>query len=123
MEALKTDDRAPRIPLHIDVEFRRNYAREITSGTLKNISLTGAFFQHEGVRLRINEKLALTFKVNGRERVIHGVVVWRNSQGSGMKFLPANNRDVQIVDDLIDYVESKRTGTRKILNQIFEKVS
>lgn len=123
MEALKADTRAPRIPLHIEVEFRRNYAREVTHGTLKNISLTGAYFQHEGMRLRINEKISLTFKVNGRERVIHGVVIWRNGSGSGMKFLPTNNRDVQIVDDLIDYVESKRTGTRKILNLIFEKVT
>lgn len=123
MEALKTDARAPRISLHVDVEFRRNYAREVTHGTLKNISLTGAFFQHDGVRLQINEKLSLTFKVNGRERVIHGMVVWRNSTGYGMKFLPANNRDVQIVDDLIDYIESKRTDTREILNKIFEKVS
>lgn len=121
METINTP--APRTPLHIDVEFRRNYAREELGGVLKNISITGAFLTHGTERLRIGEKLSMTFKVGGRERVIHGMVIWRNELGSGLKFLPANNRDVQIVDDLIYYVEAKRTDTREILDKIFKKVS
>ena len=121
MEALKTP--APRTPLHIDVEFRRNYAREESGGILKNISLTGAFLQHGSERLRAGEKVSVTFKVSGRERVIHGMVIWTNGFGSGLKFLPTNNRDVQIVDDLIYYVEAKRSDTRDILDKIFKKVA
>lgn len=118
-----TNSPSPRTPLNIDVEFRRNYAREELRGILKNISLTGAFLTHGAERLRVGEKLSLTFKVSGRERAVHGMVVWRNQLGSGIKFLPVNSRDVQIVDDLIYYVEAKRTDTREILDKIFKKVS
>ena len=121
METDKTP--APRTPLHIQVEYRRNYAREDVSGTLKNISITGAFLHHRGEILKAGEKLSLHFRVSGRERSVHAMVIWTNSAGAGVKFLPTNNRDVQIVDDLIYYVEEKRTDTKEILNNIFKKVA
>lgn len=114
---------APRTPLNIGVEFRKNYAREESAGSLKNISLSGAFLAHREDSLRPGEKLNLTFQVSGREREVAAMVIWSNSFGSGIKFLPNNNRDIQIVDDLIYFVESKRTGTRGILDQIFKKVA
>ncbi len=114
---------APRTPLNIDVAFRRSYAREETKANLKNISLSGAFLFHSGEKLGPGEKVQLTFSVSGRERAVQAVVVWTNTKGSGVKFLPLNNRDVQIVDDLIFYVESKRTGTKSVLDQIFKKVA
>lgn len=118
-----TNNPAPRTPLNIQVEFRKSYAREEASGTLKNISLSGAFLCHTGENLRSGEKLHLTFSVSGRQRSIHAMVVWTNAKGSGVKFLPMNNRDVQIVDDLIYFVESKRSGTKSVLDQIFKKVA
>lgn len=114
---------APRTPLNIAVEFRKSYAREVSGGSLKNISLSGAFLSHRESSLRAGEKLNLTFQVSGRERQVQAVVIWSNSVGSGVKFMPQNNRDTQIVDDLIYFVESKRTGTRNILDQIFKKVA
>lgn len=114
---------APRTPLFIDVDYRKNYAREGTKGVLRNISITGAFLQYDGDSLRNGEKLFLKFQVAGRERTIQAMVIWSNSKGSGVKFLPSNNRDVQIVDDLIYFVESKRGGTKDILDQIFKKVA
>ena len=114
---------APRTPLNIDVAYRKSYAREEVTGTLKNISITGAFLVHSGDSIQSGEKLQLTFSVSGRERNVHAMVIWTNSKGSGVKFLPTNNRDVQIVDDLIYFVESKRTGTRTVLDQIFKKVA
>ncbi len=114
---------AARTPLNIEVSFRRSYARDDANGTLKNISLTGAFLTHGADALRSGEKLHLSFSVAGRERDIHAVVVWSNSFGSGIKFLPQNNRDVQIVDDLIYFVESRRSGTRDVLDLIFKKVA
>jgi hypothetical protein len=113
---------AQRTPLNIEVEYRKNYAREATAGTLKNISLTGAFLKHSGESLKVGEKLVVNFMVAGRERLVHANVVWTNSIGSGVRFQPTNNRDVQIVDDLIYYVESKREGTRGIMDEIFKKV-
>lgn len=120
METSKTP--APRTPLHIDVDFRKSYARDESSGTLKNISLSGAFLKHGSETLKVGEKLALRFQVSGRERVVQAQVIWSNKQGSGVKFMPQNNRDVQIVDDLIYYVENKRTDQKEVLEQIFKKV-
>ncbi len=120
---METQTPAPRTPLHIEVEYRKNYAREESAGVLKNISITGAFLQFQGTGLRAGEKLSLKFRVSGRERNVQALVVWSNSSGSGVKFLPLNNRDVQIVDDLIYFVENKRTDTRDILDGIFKKVS
>ena len=114
---------AARTPLNIGVSFRRSYAREDAGGTLKNISLTGAFLAHGSETLRTEEKLHLSFSVAGREREISAVVVWTNSFGSGIKFLPQNNRDVQIVDDLIYFVESRRSGSRDVLDKIFKRVA
>jgi hypothetical protein len=114
---------APRTPLFLEVGFKRNYAREDVRGILKNISLSGAFLEFSGESFRANEKLHLRFVVSGRERKIAASVVWRNSLGCGIKFMPANNRDVQIVDDLIYYVENNRDGRRDVLDKIFKKVS
>lgn len=113
---------APRTPLNINVQFRRSYAREEATGNLKNISITGAFLAHGEKSLKSSEKVNLTFTVAGRIRQVQAIIIWSNSYGSGIKFLPQNNRDVQIVDDLIYFVESKRTGSRGILDQIFRKV-
>jgi hypothetical protein len=121
VETLKSP--APRTPLHIDVQFRRSYAREEAQGTLRNISLTGAFLQHIGDSLRAGEKVHLKFLVSGRERDVQAMVVWTNSAGAGIKFLPMNNRDVQIVDDLIYYVEAKRSDSKEIMDSIFKKVA
>lgn len=113
---------APRTPLNIKVAFRKSYARDDDQGTLKNISITGAFLAHITEQIQIGEKLNLQFSVAGRERSIQALVVWTNTFGSGVKFLPQNNRDIQIVDDLIYYVENKRSGTRDVLDLIFKKV-
>ena len=114
---------APRTPLYLDVSFRRSYARQDTQGILKNISLTGAFLELSGHNLNLSEKLNLTFVVASRERKISAQIVWKNSLGAGLKFLPTNNQDTQIIDDLIYYVESKRIGYRGVLDGIFKKVS
>lgn len=114
---------APRTPLHLEVTFRRNYARNDLAGVLKNISLSGAFLEIAAHDLRIEEKISLTFVVGSRERKIAAQIIWKNALGAGIKFLPQNNRDVQIVDDLIYYVESKRMGHRGILDGILKKVS
>ena len=114
---------APRTPLFLDVVFRRNYARQDSQGILKNISLSGAFLELQQQEMNLSEKINLVFTVGSRERKISAQVVWKNSFGVGIKFLPVNNQDVQIIDDLIYYVESKRVGHRGVLDGIFKKVS
>ncbi len=112
----------PRTPLHLDVSFKRNYARHENTGTLTNISLSGAFLEVAQNDLRKNEKINLVFVVGDRERKISAEVIWVNSSGAGIKFSPQNNRDVQIVDDLIYYVEEKRLGYRGIFDGFTRKV-
>ena len=115
---------APRLPLYMDVEFRRNYARSKEYGRLKNISLTGAFLEvsHE-LDILPEDKLVVTLTVSGRERQVNARVIWQNDYGYGLQFQPFNNRDVQIVDDLMYFVESKRESRRSVLDQIFKRVS
>ncbi|QDK43717.1 PilZ domain-containing protein [Bdellovibrio sp. HCB185ZH] len=113
---------APRTPLNLEVSFKRNYAREETKGTLKNISISGAFLEFTGGQVRANEKLHLIFVVAGRERKVAAHIIWANSNGCGVKFMPVNNRDVQIVDDLIYFVENGRSESRSVIDSIFKKV-
>jgi len=113
---------APRTPLQLEVSFKKNYAREETKGVLRNISLTGAFLEFTGGNVRANEKLNLVFQVAGRERKVAAYVIWTNSVGCGLKFQPSNNRDVQIVDDLIYFVENHREDRRSVIDSIFKKV-
>lgn len=113
---------APRTKLFLEVSFRKNYAREESKGTLHNISVSGAFLQADGIDFIPREKLQLKFIVSGRERKVQAQVVWKNHVGYGIKFLPLNNRDVQIVDDLIYFVESQRSTRLNVLDNIFKKV-
>jgi hypothetical protein len=116
-----TEKPAPRTPLKLEVEYRKSYGRSSEFGELKNISITGAFLEHTNEEIKMSDKVAITFKVGGRVRKINAAVIWSNAAGSGIKFLPTNNRDVQIVDDLIYFVESKREGRREVLDDIFKK--
>ena len=115
---------APRVALRIDIEFRKSYARQASYGILKNISLTGAFLQtNHATNLAIGDKLGLHFNVSGRERNITSQIVWKNQYGCGLKFLPFNNRDIQIIDDLIYFVNSSKENKKSVLADILNKVS
>lgn len=113
---------ARRIPLYINVEFKKNYARQNSKGILKNISLSGAFLGG-CMDCQAEDKLNVSFKVSGRLRNIQARVIWANSKGCGIQFIPVNNRDLQIVDDLMYFVESKRESTKTVLDSIFQKVA
>jgi hypothetical protein len=114
---------SPRIPLKLDVEYRRSYARSPDIARLLNISLTGAFLEHTGHDLKERDKVLIEFNVGGRVRKINACIIWANTLGCGVRFIPHNNRDVQIVDDLMYFVESKRETRRDVLDDIFKKVA
>jgi hypothetical protein len=120
-----TSNPARRIPLLLDIEYRRSYARRGEKGKLKNISLTGAFLElpNNQNQLLSKDKLLITFTVSGRQRQIHATIIWTSEYGCGLRFSPANNRDVQIVDDLMYYVESSRNSQKSVLDTIFKNVS
>lgn len=114
---------APRIPLRLQVEYRRNYARQFDSASLKNISLTGAFLEGTKLDLHPMDRIVLSMNVSGRVRELSAQIVWLSPNGAGLRFMPENNRDVQIVDDLIYFVQNRRDSRRDVLNDIFKKVS
>jgi hypothetical protein len=115
---------SPRLPLEMNIEFRRSYARQPGSGLLKNISLTGAFIETNFAQeLAPSDKILVTFIVSERKRKMTCTVIWKNSQGCGVVFHPFNKRDVQIVDDLMYFVESKRDCRRDVMDNIFKKVA
>lgn len=123
MDVNQTTTPAPRLPVEMDVEFRRSYGRQTEKAKLVNISLTGAFLQAPSQALLPNDKVFVTFTVSGRVRKIQASVVWKNEIGCGVKFHPFNNRDIQIVDDLMYFAESKRQSKRSVLDDIFKHVS
>lgn len=114
---------APRFPVELDVEFRKSYGRDPSMGTLKNISVSGAFLENSNPESEVGDKLLITLNVSGRERTINASIVWKNQRGFGIKFSPFNNKDMQIVDDLIYFLESKREKRKDVLENIFKKVS
>ncbi len=113
---------ADRIPLFVDIEYRKSYSRQATNGVLKNISITGAFLAISET-LSPRDKLLVVFQVSGRKRKIAARVIWSGTDGVGIKFEPANNRDVQIVDDLMYFVSVSRDSRKDVLDTIFKKVS
>ncbi len=124
MSDLAPENPASRIPLKMDVEYRKSYARQFELGTLKNLSVTGAFITgDEAARCHRRDKICLVFNVGGRTRKLHAAVIWTNANGAGIKFHHYNNRDIQIVDDLMYFVEESRQTRRTVLDTIFKKVS
>jgi len=118
----ETEKPAQRIPLSLPIEFRKTYSRQSSKGGLKNISLTGAFLEHVTEDLEINDRINIYFKVSGRERILQASIVWKTGKGSGVKFNPDNNQDVQIIDDLMYFVKTCRESKRAVLDSIFKKV-
>jgi hypothetical protein len=123
MEDIMMEKPAPRLPLQLPIEFRKNYSRKSDYGDLKNISLTGAFLIHNSEEISVNDKINIHFKVSGRERTLNASVIWLDEAGCGLQFHPDNNRDVQIVDDLMYFVKGRRSKNKNVLDEIFSKVS
>ena len=118
------DQPAKRLKLTVPVKFKKNYARNLDEGVLKNISLTGAFLDlPQPGEFHLDEKLTITFNVSGRQREVSANVIWSDHSGCGIRFNPFNNRDVQIIDDLMFYVESQKDTRRDVLDSIFKVVA
>ena len=115
---------APRLNLKMEVECRKNYARRAETARLKNISLTGAFLETENVlELAPEDKINVKVNVSGRQRDLAAKIIWISQSGCGIQFQPTNNRDIQIVDDLMYFVESRKESRRTVLDTIFKKAS
>ena len=113
---------APRLPLLLPVEFRKNYSRKPAYGDLKNISLTGAFLISKKDGLSVGDRINISFNVSRRQRVVSASIIWLDNDGYGLKFNHESNRDIQIIDDLIYLINGKRTKNRTVLDKIFNRI-
>ncbi len=113
---------AQRFKVELDLDFKCNYARDYNKASVKNISTSGALIQTD-IPLKPAERINVFFKVSGRERKIAAHVVWIGEQGVGVKFDHFNNRDLQIVDDLIYFATEKTSSTKDLLDSILSKVA
>jgi hypothetical protein len=121
MEAKQDKVPAPRLPLQMQIEYRKSYGRQNTKGILKNISLTGAFLETETIELVAADKVVIEFVVSERRRKVACTIVWKNQRGCGIQFQPFNKRDTQIVDDLMYFVQNTREFRRHLLDDIFKQ--
>lgn len=123
MDANQDKVPAPRIPLAMQIEYRKSYGRQNTKGVLKNISLTGAFLETETLELAPTDKVVIEFVVSDRRRKMIATIVWKTSGGCGVRFQPFNKRDTQIVDDLMYFVQNNREFRRSLLDDIFKQAA
>lgn len=113
---------AKRFPVELAFDYKRNYARQTSKAEVRNISLTGALIKTEQP-LKPSEKINVYLSLSGRVRKVAARVVWVNERGAGLQFQPFNNRDVQIVDDIIYYATEKTSSTKNLLETILNKVA
>lgn len=113
---------SPRHPVELTWEFKRNYARQTDKAEVANLSLTGAFLKTQ-TPLQPQEKINVYMTVQGRRRKVAAKVVWCRETGAGIKFQHFNNRDLQIVDDILYYATEKSSSSKDILESIIKKVA
>jgi hypothetical protein len=123
MDAKQDKVPSPRLPLQMQIEYRKSYGRQNAKGVLKNISLSGAFLETETLELVPSDKVVIEFVVSDRRRKMACTIVWKNQRGCGVQFQPFNKRDTQIVDDLMYFVQNSREFRRNLLEDIFKQAA
>ncbi|MDZ4677345.1 MAG: PilZ domain-containing protein [Oligoflexia bacterium] len=118
----QTETPAQRFNVELAFEIKRNYARQTNKAEVRNISLTGALVKTEQP-LKLSEKIHVFLSVSGRTRKVVATVVWVGDKGAGLQFQPFNNRDLQIVDDIIYYATEKSSSNKDLLESILSKVA
>ena len=113
---------AKRFNVDLNFEFRRNYARQTNLAEVRNISASGALIR-TNQPLKPTEKINVYLSVSGRTRRVIARVIWVSEKGVGLEFQPFNNRDAQIVDDIIYYATEKTSSDKSLLDTILNKVA
>lgn len=113
-----------RLQLLLNIPFRRAYSRDDEKGVIKNISLTGAYLESSiNDSLKVSDKIKIELSLENRTRKISCQIIWKRPSGCGLKFLPSNGRDVQIIDDLIYYAQNNRENKRDVINLILNQAA
>lgn len=105
---------APRAPIHELVVAHND--RHIASGTLRNISITGVFFETEDSAFKIQEEIKLTLKEGrglGKPLNLRGVIVRSVQEGANPKGYGLELRDLddQTQARIVDYIKRHEAST------------
>lgn len=115
---------ATRTNSKIAILFKASYEREFSTGSLHNISLSGAFlFDNELTMDKNAKQINLYIKLNKRNRILSAKVVWKTKHGYGLQFSKTSAQDKKLVDDLIYFEDQKNKLKQNILHQIFKKIA
>lgn len=114
---------AKRVRLNLQVDMRKNYWRKSRKVSFLNISQTGAFIMIPKADLSVDEKLSFKLNVGNRTRSIEAKVVWHNEFGAGIHFVFKSQRDMQMIDDLMYFIEAGKEDQKAVLHNIIKKVA
>ena len=116
---------------NLNVEYKKKYARHFKKGTLKDMSHSEAYLiiKNEGFTqknkeqdsLNIKDEISIILKLEQRERTLQASVISNDTYGVKIKFHFYNNREYQIVDDLIYFIEKSKEKRRQSLDFIFSQ--
>ena len=121
------------IPPNLNVEYKKKYARHFNRGILKDISHSEAYLliENEGFIqeykrndkdcLNIKDEISIILKLGQRERTLQASVISNDTYGVKIKFHFYSNREYQIVDDLIYFIEKSKEKRRQSLDFIFSQ--
>lgn len=113
---------APRTPARMGVEFRRVYGRQVFDGIIKNISVTGVFIEH-ALRFEKEDMVQIEMCIGNRKKKIKAKVIWSNEMGSGLQFHPKSKQEIQMIDDMIYFIEQRWHEMKGVLNNILIKMA
>ena len=106
--------RQSSISPNLNVEYKKKYARHLRIGRLRDISNSEAYLLTEDDKalFSLRDEISITLELGQRKRTLQASVIANDTQGVKVKFHFYNNREYQIIDDLIYFIEkSKRRKT------------
>ena len=119
---------------NLNVEYKKKYARYFKNGRLKDISNSEAYLitkdeecvqkykiRNDKTILNLRDKVSVILKLGQRKRILQASVISNNAHGVKLKFHFYNNREYQIVDDLIYFIEKSKEKRRQHLDFIFSQ--
>ena len=111
------------ISTDFNVEYKKKYARHFQIGRLKDISNSEAYLltKNNKASLNLKDEISILFKLGERKRVIQASVISSDAHGVKLKFHFYNNKEYQIVDDLIYFIEKSKEERRQSLDLIFNQ--
>ena len=108
---------------NLNVEYKKKYARHFKMGNLRDINNSEAYLltNDDKTSLNLKDEISIFLKLGERKRTIQASVILKDTHGIKIKFHFYNNKEYQIVDDLIYFIEKSKEKRRQSLDFIFNQ--